>query len=149
MTEVSFYHLTRQGLPQALPLLLMRVLESGLRAVVLAGSEERVEVLVQALWTFDQDSFLPHGSKQDGYSDRQPVYLTAEEENPNDATILLLVDGGAPAFLNRFDRCLDLFDGRDEAAVEAARDRWRQNSAAGHDVKYWQQTEQGGWQQQA
>src|SRR5690606_9646272 len=85
MTEISFYHLTRQPLNKALPRLLEKVLAAGHRALVLAGSEERVEDLDAALWTYDPDSFLPHGSRVLGHAARQPIYLTTAEENPNKA----------------------------------------------------------------
>lgn len=146
MTEVSFYHLERQSLDQVLPKLLERVVDSGLRAVVLAGSQERVERLNALLWTYDEASFLPHGAQADGDLDEQPIYLTTEEENPNGATVLAVIDGVRPAHIDRFDRCLELFNGNDEAEVTAARERWKQYKDAGHDVVYWQQTPQGKWE---
>lgn len=146
MTAVSFYHLQRASLDRALPKLLEKVLESGRRAVVIAGSEEQVEALDAALWTYEQRSFLPHGSAADGHADRQPVYLTAADENPNGADVLVLVDGAASANLGAFDRVLDMFDGHDAEAVEAARARWRDLKDAGHELTYWQQTERGGWE---
>ncbi|MCE2492506.1 MAG: DNA polymerase III subunit chi [Alphaproteobacteria bacterium] len=147
MTAISFYHLERTSLDRALPRLLEKVLERGHRAVVIAGSEERVEALNTALWTYEQQSFLPHGSAADGHADRQPVYLTAEDENPNGSDVLVLVDGVASANLETFARVLDMFDGHDSEAVEAARARWRDLKDAGHELTYWQQTAQGGWEQ--
>jgi DNA polymerase-3 subunit chi len=76
VTDISFYHLERQSLDQVLPKLLERVIDAGLRAVVLAGSEERVERLNALLWTYDDGSFLPHGARSDGNLADQPVYLT-------------------------------------------------------------------------
>lgn len=146
MTTVSFYHLQRTSLDRALPKLLEKVLESGRRAVVIAGSEEQVEALGAALWTYEQRSFLPHGSAADGHADRQPVYLTAADENPNGSDVLVLVDGAASANLGAFDRVLDMFDGHDAEAVEAARARWRDLKDAGHELTYWQQTERGSWE---
>ena len=146
MTAISFYHLQRTSLDRALPKLLEKVLESGHRAVVVAGSEEQVEALGTALWTYEQRSFLPHGSAADGHADRQPVYLTVDDENPNGSDVLVLVDGAASANLDGFDRVLDMFDGHDAAAVEAARARWRDLKEAGHELTYWQQTERGGWE---
>ena len=46
-------------------------------------------------------------------------------------------------------RALDLFDGRDEAAVQAARERWRDYRDAGYPLTYWQQSEMGGWEKKA
>ena len=145
MTQIGFYHLRRSTLESALPKLLEKVLERGLRAVVLAGSGERVEVLNHLLWTYKQRSFLPHGSARDGNAGEQPVYLTAEEERPNGATVLVLLDGVEPGFVADFDRCLDLFDGNDEDAVAAARRRWTAWKAAGHEVTYLLQDDAGRW----
>ncbi len=148
MTDVAFYHLQRKRLEEALPELLDKVLQNGLRAVVLGGSAERVEALDTLLWTYAKESFLPHGSRALGSAAEQPVYLTDTEENPNGATVLVLVDGGGGEFLTGFDRCLDLFDGNDEAAVAAARQRWQAARAANHTLTYWQQGERG-WEKKA
>ncbi|BBK31277.1 DNA polymerase III chi subunit [Stella humosa] len=146
MTDIGFYHLTRTPLERALPRLLEKVAGIGRRAVVLAGSTERVEALNALLWTYDPDSFLPHGSAADGNAPQQPIWLTAADENPNQATVLVLVDGMSSSRLADYERCLDLFDGNDPEAVATARDRWRTAKDAGHKLTYWQQTEQGGWQ---
>lgn len=149
MTQIGFYHLQKWPLETALPKLLEKVLEAGKRAVVMAGSEERVEALNGTLWTYRPDSFLPHGSARDGNAPDQPVWLTVEDENPNGATVLVLTDGAASGHVSDFERCLELFDGHDEAAVAAARARWKSYKDAGHAVVYYQQTERGGWEQKA
>jgi DNA polymerase-3 subunit chi len=143
-TEIGFYHLTRTALEPALGRLLERVLESGLRAVVRASSAERVEALNRALWLFGRDSFLPHGSRADGEPQSQPVFLTDQDDVPNGATVLVLVDG-AEADPAPFNRCLYLFDGNDAEAVEHARALWRRWRGLGAAVTYWQQSERG-WQ---
>ncbi|MDA0260691.1 MAG: DNA polymerase III subunit chi [Proteobacteria bacterium] len=146
MTEISFYHLDHLPLERALPKLLEKVLERGLRALVLAGSEERVEALNTLLWTYQQRSFLPHGAAKDGQSESQPIFLTTQQDNPNGATVLVLVDGMSHDQLDAFDRCLFLFEGGDSEAVADARERWRAGKAAGHETAYWQQTQSGGWE---
>ena len=146
MTEVGFYHLTRTPLERALPKLLERVIAGGMRAVVVSGSDERVEALNAALWTYEQLSFLPHGSAKDGQAEEQPIWLTTADENPNGATVLVLTDGVSSSKVGEFARCLDMFDGRDSDAVAAARERWKMMKAAGHTLAYWQQNEAGGWE---
>lgn len=146
MTEIGFYHLTRSKLDRALPKLLEKVLESGARAVVRTGSDERVAFLNAALWTYDPASFLPHGSAREGDAEEQPVWLTTEQENPNDAGILVLTDGVDAGDIGDFARCLEMFDGNDAQSVEAARARWRAYRDAGHALTYWQQNERGGWE---
>ena len=149
MTDVAFYHLQLSPLEAVLPKLLEKTLQAGKRAVVLAASGERVEALASHLWTYDAASWLPHGTAQDGSADEQPVWLTDKDENLNRADFLFLTDGADSARVAVFERCFDLFDGNDPAAVAAARERWQARRADGHVVTYWQQTERGGWERKA
>ncbi|MCB2081277.1 MAG: DNA polymerase III subunit chi [Hyphomicrobiales bacterium] len=145
MTEISFYHLTASPLERVLPRLLVKVLENGGRAVVLGQDEARLKLLNDQLWTTTK-TFIPHGMKSEGQPERQPVYLTLEEENPNQANFLVLVDGRETAYIGEFERCMDMFDGGDEEAVKQARARWKRLKDAGHTLTYWQQDEKGSWQ---
>lgn len=149
MGEARFYHLQRSTLERALPRLLVKTLERGWRAVVLAGSPERVEALNQHLWTFDSASFLPHGAASDGSADRQPIWLTCQDENPNGAQVLMLTDGMTSEMIERFDVVCDLFDGGDDEAVAAARRRWVLCKTKGLNLSYWQENERGGWERKA
>ncbi len=149
MTEVRFYHLQRANLERVLPVMLGRVLERGQRAVVQLGSQQRLDAINDWLWTFDKASFLPHGGQAEGHPADQPVWLTLEEERPNGAQVLFLADGATSGKSAEFDLVAELFDGNDEAAVKAARERWKTYKAEGHDVTYWQQDDAGRWQQKA
>ena len=145
MTEVRFYHLTRTNLQAALPQMLEKTLERGQRAVVIAGSQERVEALNAALWTYRDRAFLPHGSAEDGHAEHQPVWLTDQDECPNGARFLFLTDAAMSARIGDFELCALLFDGNDEDAVATARAQWAALKDAGHDLTYWQQDDQGRW----
>ncbi len=146
-TRVDFYHLTRSPLEAALPRLLEKVLDSGARAVVLAGSAESIETLSAQLWTYDDRAFLPHGSARDGFASEQPIWLSDADENPNGARVLVLTDGAQSDSIDEYERCLELFDGNDPNAVSEARSRWQTHKSAGRELHYWQQTERGGWQE--
>jgi DNA polymerase-3 subunit chi len=148
MPEIGFYHLLSTPLERALPRLVERALAQGRHIVIRAASAERVEHLNALLWSYDEASFLPHGSARDGNPAAHPVWLSDRAENPNGATILFLVDGVEADDLAEFNRCIDMFDGNDPMAVEAARRRWRQAQTAGHTLTYWQQTE-AGWEKKA
>ena len=149
MTEVRFYHLQRSTLEQALPQLLEKTMERGWRAVVMAGSEDRVEALNGLLWTYSREGFLPHGSGKDGHAERQPIWLTQADENPNGATVLFLIDGANSERIGEYDLCYEMFDGRDDEAVAGARDHWKLRKDAGFDLTYWQQTDRGAWEKKA
>ena len=144
--RVDFYHLQASPVERALPQLLERVLQSGAHAVVMAASEDRIESLANVLWTYNPNSWLPHGTAKDGSAALQPIWLTDREENPNGARMLVLTDGMASSRMAEFERCLDLFDGNSDEATAGARARWSEAKAAGHELHYWQQTETG-WQE--
>jgi len=146
MAEIGFYHLTKTALEPALGRLLGKVLESGQRAVVMASSVERVEALTRGLWTYQTDSFLPHGSVKDGHVDDQPIFLTAKPEAPNGASVLVLVDGAAAEPIpDGISRILLMFDGQDQASLAQARKAWKAHQEKGDKLVYWQQTERGSW----
>lgn len=146
MTEIAFYHLTTSPLERALPRLLEKILGSKKRAVILCGSEERLNYLNGALWTLGKLSFIPHGSAKEGYGEDQPIWLTTQDENPNGAQFLILTDGAESPSLSTYERCLELFDGNDEEAVIHARQHWKDYKVQGHAVTYWKQSDSGAWE---
>lgn len=147
MTEVRFYHMIQKRLEQALPEIVAKALERKHRILIKAGSKERVEALDTALWTQDPASFLPHGYVKDGFEKEQPVWLTTEDENPNGANVLILTDGAKSDITDKFSLCCEMFDGNDDAAVTAARERWKFYKDKGYTAAYFQQDDNGRWQQ--
>ena len=147
--ETRFYHLQRMTLEQILPQMLQMSLEREWRAVVMAGSAERVQFLNKYLWTYDDRSFLPHGASEDGEGELQPIWLTDQDENPNGANVLFLVDGANSDSLEKYDVVCRLFDGNDDMAVGEARQYWKSQNDSGHHLTYWQQNERGGWTKKA
>jgi DNA polymerase-3 subunit chi len=150
MTEVLFYHLKGQTLEHVLPALLQKSIERGWRVVVQASSDERVDVLDAHLWTWRDDTFLPHGTWRDSEAAEHPILLTVNEDNPNRAGVRILVEGaGMPGDAGSYHRVVLIFDGEDPEAVEKARARWGEAKAAGFEVTYWQSDENGRWLRQA
>lgn len=147
--EVLFYHLERQPLEAVLPTLLERTLDRGWRAVVQVGSEERLEALDTALWTYSEAGFLPHGTKKDGHLAEQPIFLTTGDDVPNGAGVKFLVDGAEAAAFSGFARLVYLFDGHDTEATASARRQWQAAKSAGCAVTYWRQSDAGRWEKMA
>ena len=147
-TEAWFYHLERTGLEQALPELLEKTLQRGWRAVVRLREADRLQQLDGWLWTYRDDSFLPHAPDDEAGAARQPILLTTGFENANGADALFLVDGAEPGELDGYARCVVLFDGADEAQLAVARAQWSAVKATGVSVSYWKQQARG-WEKQA
>lgn len=149
MTEVHFYHLQRQPLERALPLLIEKCIERGWRCIIQASSDERIDALDSILWTYRDDSFLAHGTDREQDAAEHPVLLTTKAGNPNGSQVRFLVDGAAADDLSSYQRAIFLFDGNDPDAVEFARDQWKEAQGEGFATVYWQQDADGRWQKKA
>ena len=147
MTEVLFYHLQNMTVEGVLPPLLEKSLERGWRVVVQSTSEERVDALDAHLWTYRDDSFLPHASWRVADVAEQPIVLAVEEGNPNGANVRFLVDNAPlPADSHTYERMVLVFNGDDTDALAAARSAWTDCKTRGFEVTYWQADERGRWQ---
>lgn len=149
MTEILFYHLTESKLEDALPPLLDKSVERGWRVVVQTAGEERRDMLDTHLWTYRDDSFLPHGTDVADFAEEQPILLTAGDGNPNGATVRFLVDGAEPPPVGAYERVVFMFDGYDQAQLEGARAHWKALKGEGHVLTYWQQNQDGRWVKKA
>ena len=145
--EVWFYHLERTGLEQALPELLEKTLQKGWKAIVRASGPDRIDHLDGWLWSYRDESFLPHAPADEPGAARQPILLTTTTENPNAADALFLVDGAEPGDLTGYQRCIVIFDGGDDAQLHSARAQFREAKAKGLPVSYWKQQARG-WEKQ-
>lgn len=128
MAPVWFRNLDGAPLDRALGRLLDDMLEQGRRVVVFLDTDERLRAVDAGLWTFDPNSFVPHGSPGDGFAERQPVWLTVGDDVPNGADVAVVVEDA----LSRqgFERSgiaewHYVFDARDPSARERGRERWR------------------------
>ena len=150
MAEILFYHMTESRLEDTLPDLLERSLARGWRVVVQFLTEERRDALDHHLWVYKDDGFLPHGSDAEGSAALQPILLTVEAtQESNDPHVRFLVEGAVPPPLKRYVRAVYLFDGHDGEQMARARERWSAEKAAGHEVTYWQQTDDRRWVKKA
>jgi DNA polymerase-3 subunit chi len=149
MADVAFYHLQTVSLETALPQLLAKCLERDWRVVVEVGEPSRLKELDDHLWTFSEASFLPHAGEGAADRERQPIWLSATSDNPNDAAVRFFVEGALPNEdhdLSAYQRAILMFDGTQPDAVQAARGVWKTLRDDGHTLSYWRQSETGAWQ---
>jgi DNA polymerase III subunit chi len=154
MMEILFYHLERRTLEQVLPDLLEKTLERGLKAAVKFGSEARLKALDDLLWTFREDSFLPHAPAGEASDAAQPILLTLTDERPNEAAYQFVVAGAGMPDLGALsapkpERLILMFDGTDPDALDAARKDWKSLRGSPYILTYWQQNERGRWEKKA
>lgn len=149
MTRIDFYHLQKSSLDQVLPKLCEKAYATGKHIKVYLGVPERVDFINSLLWTYADESFLPHGTKKDGFADEQPIFISAEEVNENNAELLILADGAVLPIdsLEKYERVLNIFDGNDDIAVQKARQYWKDIKSLNYELHYWQQNISGNFEQ--
>lgn len=149
MTEVLFYHLTESKLEDALPPLVDKSVERGWRVAIQLKEAARRDALDTHLWTYREDSFLPHGTDDTEMAPSQPVLLTVTGDNANQATVRFIVDGAEPPAIDGYERIVFMFDGYDQEQLDGARAQWKRLKGEGHNLTYWQQTPEGRWEKKA
>jgi DNA polymerase-3 subunit chi len=148
VTEILFYHLEMRPLEKVLPVLLEKTLERGWRAVIETGSDDRARQIDDLLWTFRDDSFLPHGLAGQRNDPDQPVLIVTGPDNPNHADVRFYVDRAVPREGGGYMRIVFLFSGHDPEALAEARAAWRA-LREGNELTYWQQDGDGRWVKKA
>jgi DNA polymerase-3 subunit chi len=147
--EYWFYHLEASTLQSVLPDLLMKTLGKGWRALVLFPEKTDLTEWDDYLWTFQDQSFLPHGRQDRARADQHPVLLANQPSADGAFQALFLIDGAEMAPSAGVERVMIMIDGRSESAVSRERQRWKRLKDQGATLSYWQQTAQGGWEKKA
>ena len=111
--------------------------------------ESRLDALDQHLWTFAEDSFLPHGRADRPRADQHPVVLSRAVENLNNASMVFCLDGADPGSGEGWERVVILFEADDPAAMAWARSLWSARKKAQTPVSYWKQGDSGRWEKSA
>lgn len=119
---------------------------AGERVIAYCPNPQRLAQFDRLLWSFDAVSFVPHVGAQDPLAMETPVLLSSDapgallDRLSASATegqalpwLLNLDDDCAPD-VERFERVMEIVSG-DDADRQAARTRWRQYAAAGHDLR--------------
>ncbi|MCR9223686.1 MAG: DNA polymerase III subunit chi [Hyphomonas sp.] len=143
--EWWFYHLQRTTLERAVGPLLEKCLERGWRVLAVSPDVTRRATLDEALWTFDDQSFLPHGqSEAEGLDPAdQPILISSAADNLNQASVALLMDGVDLPVDADYARCMVMFDDGDSKARQKAREQFKAAKDAGLSARYFQQAERG------
>lgn len=149
MVDINFYHVTALPLNKALPRLLEKVHKAGHSVLVLTENQQQTQQINEDLWSYTTKYFLPHGTAEEPYPEEQPIFLSHEEDNRNNASILAYIGRAEPKAIAGYNKCLYMFDGNDATMVQHARAQWKQLKEDGHQLVYWQQSKKGAWEEGA
>lgn len=150
MGTVMFYQLVRSSAADMLAVNLPRAAAQGWPVMIRGTEADGLDQLDGRLWvTGGADSFLPHG-REGGPQDRDQPVLLGQGASVNGARVLALIDGASAddAEITGMERVWVLFDGTNDARLQAARLQWKAVTGAGHAAQFWSE-ESGRWEKKA
>jgi DNA polymerase-3 subunit chi len=105
--------------------------KQGYRIYIHTASLTEAQHLDMLLWTFKQESFVPHDMD---ISSSAPIHIGYGEEVAENMEVLINLTEVVPAFITKFKRIADIVDDI-EPAREAGRIRYRLYKQQGYELK--------------
>ena len=145
MTEIFFYKLKNTSIDLFLISLIEKSISKNWNSLVLLDNTERMEEINDLLWTFNDTSFIPHGSQSDLSPDKQNVYLTCNEENLNNSNIIFSIDGIIINEPGNWNRCIYIFNEQNLKVTDELESYKRKVKDFGYTLKSFEQDNNGKW----
>lgn len=103
------------------------------RLLIFAPDRETAGRVDRMLWTWQQQSFVPHCLADDPLAAQTPVLITAESADPPECDVLLNLAAECPPFFERYARLLEVV-GMDDAERGRGRGRYRFYKERGYPI---------------
>ena len=147
MTQIIFYSTAPLQVEKTLFALLEKSLEKGNKSLLLFRDKEKCLSINEQLWTYKQNSFLPHISEDDQIYDNidVPVYLSTKNENPFKAELLFSIDGFLPDNIDHFERVIIIIDVNDELLNEKYKNYYLDINKNFEDIVFYKSDDNGKW----
>jgi len=127
MTRVDFYVLEAQARGDRYTLacrLAEKAWQQGHRVYLHTRSENESRHLDKLLWTYREDSFLPHGLFGEADAASNPILVGNDPGADEEHDVLINLATEVPAFFSRFERVAETLDQNPQIRA-AGRDRYR------------------------
>ncbi|MBY7649228.1 MAG: DNA polymerase III subunit chi [Candidatus Liberibacter europaeus] len=136
MTEFIFYRISDDWRIH-LPLLLERIYRDDKIVSIQCGSESMRDSLNEYLWTWKEDSFLPHGTdvgEEGMLASFQPILLTVNSDNANASTVRFFIDKALMDMddIGNYQKLVFIVDKNDQESREWASTNWRHLKDGGY-----------------
>jgi DNA polymerase-3 subunit chi len=126
MTRIDFYSLKEKRGGDRFLLacrLVERIHSKGYRIFIHVPDREQAHHLDRLLWTFRQQSFLPHGLVAEADRELTPILLGQDGDPGDENQVLVNLSLDVPNFFGGFERLCEPVD-QDPTVREAGRRRW-------------------------
>lgn len=138
MTHIKFYSLHENSRGDYLQLacrLVERIRADHLRILVYCPELATAHLFDRLLWTFHQNSFLPHGIVGNVDPQLTPILISCDGQPETEQQVLLNLSLEIPRFFERFERVCELIDHAPER-VTSGRERFRQYRERGFPLEH-------------
>ncbi|GHU21595.1 hypothetical protein FACS189472_14320 [Alphaproteobacteria bacterium] len=145
-TEFVIYSTDTEKFQSVIIGLLEKVYSSEKKCIFFSPMEDRLKVIDKALWTFSTNAFIPHGDKKLGFCDKQPIYFTSVCENPNAATVLMMVDSfDYSSWNDNFEKIILVMNSSDKnnSQLDVINELQSDLQKKLKNVRYWEQASSG------
>ena len=148
ITEAVFYHCTISPILKVLPRLVSKIYATGVRVLVICQNEAQLKEADEVLWTFSTKEFLPHATSQGMQVSEQPILLSLDGQNLNNANVVVTLTNKEIELTSGFEKSLYMFYGNpDESEVGVPMSLYSKYKSSGVSAVLWRQDEAGQWQQ--
>ena len=131
--KIDFY-LLKNNKPNASSLLACRILEKaykrGHRVFVYCADLKATNCLDELLWTYKDESFIPHNIQGEGPEPPPAIQIGHDEEPRGYNDILLNMAPEIPIFYRKFNRLIEIVT-NDEKSKEISRQHFREYKKQG------------------
>ncbi len=150
MLQIGFYQLGDMSVNDVVLMLVQKALGTGKKMLILCPKPAAVDI-DDALWSHDQNSWLPHGLDASPGAELASVWVCSDmSSNPINADYVMLLCGAEPHSWVDFKRGFVVFDGKSDAQLHQARSQWqRWKTQSETEMAYFTQTAGGGWEKKS
>ena len=139
LEKAFFYNASHRDVVADVALLTENIFKKNNKIVIFCTDQETAEVVDDFLWSYRDDSFIPHSIKKHGESSLNPIIVTTDFNGGDEHNVLLALNG---VFIKekdwqRFTKIYYFFDDQDTKEKENARAMWKSFSSLNIDCKYW------------
>ncbi len=127
MTQIDFYILEEEtsGNPYGIACRLAeKAWKNGHRVLLQVQSENDAQHLDRLLWTFHDQSFLPHGRLGSADPALNPILIGHGGSGGEEHDVLINLAGEVPSFFSRFERVAEIVPS-EPSAKAASREHYR------------------------
>jgi DNA polymerase-3 subunit chi len=97
-------------------------------------TQEQAEELDKILWTFRQESYIPHAIVNLDINNTQPVQIGWMDHEIKDAEAIINLSEGMPDITNHLKKIHEIIENIDKKK-EKARERWKKYKSIGFNIK--------------